>query len=211
MVKGQQAALEARLQSLGGMPADVSGHMEDEAISSVLLSLYAVFSQATLGYAMLHVRAHRFFDGPKEGSTADLAEKHLKNYVQAVNVINQLVSDVVARELDESGEECRCQCPACGLGICLCAAHGTVTINKSWLDVVPPNAPGNIRVRTPRRDSVAARAGLRAGDVILAADGQEIHTLPELQAGIQKHKAGETIQLRVQRASVGVQDITLAP
>ena len=105
MVKGQQAALEARLQSLGGMPADVSGHMEDEAISSVLLSLYAVFSQATLGYAMLHVIAHRFYDCPKEGSTADLAEKHLKNYVQAVNVINQLVSDVVARELDESGEE----------------------------------------------------------------------------------------------------------
>lgn len=208
MAKGHREALEARLRSLG-VPADRSSRKEGQTASAALRPLYAAFSQAVLGYAALHATAHRFYDMSGEDNTADLAEKHLQDYAQAVHAINQMVSDVAVWELGGSGQECQCQCPACGLGICVCAPHGTQTVNKAWRDAVSTDPQGNVWVRLPRRDSAAARARLRAGDVILAVDGQEVRTVLDLQGAIRKHQPGERIQVTVQRPSGEPQDVTL--
>lgn len=45
----------------------------------------------------------------------------------------------------------------------------------------------------------AARAGLRDGDIIIAIDGREIRSVPELQSAIRAHRPNEQIRLRVQR------------
>jgi uncharacterized protein YndB with AHSA1/START domain len=45
----------------------------------------------------------------------------------------------------------------------------------------------------------AAAAGLQAGDVLVAIDGAEIHTVPELGAALRRHQAGDAITLDVVR------------
>jgi len=53
----------------------------------------------------------------------------------------------------------------------------------------------------------AARAGLRAGDVILQADGKKVADRRELQNRLRKAKPGDKIRLHIQRGS-GHRDIT---
>ncbi len=208
MVRGHRQALETRLQNLpSAEPA--SSHKENHADYLALSQLYTSLGKAAFGYAFLHTVAHRFYDGPADGTTADLAEKHLRDYAQAIGRINQVTSDFVVQGQSRSGDECRCQCPACAVGICLCAPHGTITVNKAWRDALPPEAQGNLWLRLPRRGSPADRAGLRARDVILAVDGQQIQTIADLQAAIRKHQPGDSIQLRVKRSSGEPQDIAV--
>jgi serine protease Do len=54
------------------------------------------------------------------------------------------------------------------------------------LDTVTPNSP-------------AARAGLRQGDVIVAADGKPVVDEAALRQAIASHRIGETMQLTVLR------------
>ena len=168
---------------------------------SALHGAYSALNHVALGYAVLHVVAHRFADGDQEGNTADLAEKHLRRYAGVIQEINQLISDAVVAELGETGQECQCQCPSCGLGICLCAPHGTNTINQAWQQTSPPPRGPGIGVRRPRSGS-AARIELREGDRVVAADGQEIGTeadLRVLQQAIREHASGEPVELQIVR------------
>lgn len=86
------------------------------------------------------------------------------------------------------------------MGVCLCALHGTITVNKAWRETSPaPFGPG-VEVRAPRRGSPAAQAGLSKGDRIVAADGQQLPTdldAPVLQATVRAHAPGEPITLEV--------------
>ena len=54
-------------------------------------------------------------------------------------------------------------------------------------------------MRQPKANSAALQAGLRQGDVILAADDQQVQTFQELQAGVRKREPGEVVRLRVKR------------
>ena len=200
MVKSQREALQARLLSSGGSvsgssraaPAHVSrasarGH---GPASSAMGDIHSDFSHAAFRYAVLHTRVHRFGDI----TTADLAENHRRSYAEAALEIHRLVADVVVWELAEEGQECQCACPSCGLGVCLCwHAH------LESPAVGSPAEPAGLLVRSPRANSAAARSGLCEGDIILAADGQELHHYQDLQATVRKHQAGEEIRLRVQR------------
>jgi hypothetical protein len=166
---------------------------------SALHGAYSALSHMALGYAILHAVAHRFFDGPQEGATADLAEDHLRRYAGVIQEINQLVSDAVVAELGEVGQECQCQCPSCGIGVCLCAPHGTNTINQIWQETGPPPRGPGIGVRRPRSGS-AALTVLREGDRVVAADGREIGTevdLRVLQEAIRAHASGEPVELQI--------------
>ena len=58
--------------------------------------------------------------------------------------------------------------------------------------------PG-VRVVRVVENSPAARAGLRAGDVVLAAGGHELFDPDELQALVHDGEPGDTLQLEVQR------------
>ncbi len=165
---------------------------------------------------VLHAAAHRYYDSKGEGNTADLAEKYLREYSEAVHGINCLTSDVAVWDLSRAGQECQCKCPSCGLGVCLCSPHGTNTVSDIWRETASVGAEqtaGGIRVRPPRANSVASRAGLRPGDVIVAVDGQGLanetgDAINMIQKGIGKHPSGEAIRLRVKRPSGDVEEIS---
>ena len=206
MVKDQRGALRARLQNIGGSEPDpasaiapfgMTATLPDKggtrAVSQALHAISTTFSHAAFGYAMLHTVAHRFNDRAGEGNTADMAEEHRRSYADASQAIHQLIPDVVIWEMGQDGE-CACTCPACSLGICLCW-HAHV----DSLMPVSPAEEGGILVRQPKANSAALQAGLRQGDVILAADDQQIQTFQELQAGVRKHEPGDAVHLRVKR------------
>lgn len=127
---------------------------------------------------------------------------HLRRYAGAVQEINQLLSDVVVWELGSAWEEWRCQCPSCGLGMCLCAPHGTITVNRGWRETTRgPRGPG-IEVRPPRIGTPAVRAGLAASDRIVGADDRELATDVDtmtLQKAVSAHEPGQPIRLEVLR------------
>ena len=205
MVKDQRQALQARLESIGGGEPDPTssivpfstGVLPDKegmhAVSGALHALSTTFNHAAFGYAMLHTVAHRFNDRAGEGNTADMAEEHRRSYADASQAIYQLIPDVVIWEMGKDGE-CTCTCPSCSLGICLCW-HAHV----DSLMPVSPAEEGGILVRQPKANSAALQAGLRQGDVILAADDQQVQTFQELQAGVRKHEPGDAVRLRVKR------------
>ena len=45
------------------------------------------------------------------------------------------------------------------------------------------------------------KAGLKQGDLVLSADGDEIHERRALYEAINRHRPGERIQLRILRAN----------
>jgi hypothetical protein len=206
--------LRARLSTLGGTGKDEpdliaplpsspeAARAPHHRVARVLHIYDSAFTHMAFGYTMLHAVAHRAYDSQGEGNTADLAEEHPRRYAGAAQEIDQLISDVVVAELDATGNECRCQCPSCALGICLCAPHGTATVNKAWRETTPaPVGPG-IEVRAPRSGSPAAQVGLSKGDRIVAADGQQLPTdldIIILQTAVRGHDSGESILLDVVR------------
>jgi C-terminal processing protease CtpA/Prc len=227
MVRSQREALESRLQAVGGregtlptriaavllpVAADTRNGEGDRNASAALHTLYAAFNHAAFGYAMLHAVAHRYFDSQAQGNTADLAEAHLRGYASAAQEMNQMVSDVTVRELSQRDQPCQCQCPSCSLGVCLCASHGTTTVNTVWRETTPSAPSGGLWVRPPRPDSAAARGGLREGDRIVAVDDQEIASdvdTGSMQGAVRKHQSGEKIRLRVRRLTGEMEEVTV--
>jgi S1-C subfamily serine protease len=55
----------------------------------------------------------------------------------------------------------------------------------------------------PDPSGPAAAAGLRDGDIVVGADGQDVRAAPDLLAAIRRHKPGEQLRLRVVRAAGG--------
>ncbi|MDO8562645.1 MAG: PDZ domain-containing protein [Candidatus Limnocylindria bacterium] len=178
---------------------------------SEIQALYGALGETFGAYAELHAAAHRAFDSLREGSTADLAEAHLRECAAAMHVLDLLVSDVTVAALDEAGRECRCRCPACGLGLCLCAPHGATTVRDARRAGVPEPTAGGLRVRRPRHGSAADHARLRPGDVVVAIDGATIaHDLDAqaVQRAIDTHASGDEITLHVERAGAGAIDLS---
>jgi len=207
LVKNHQQALVTRLKDLPSL--EISVNLDVQEGYSSLSKLFAAINQAIFDYSLLHMFAHRFYDSQEDDCTADLAEKHLREYVKAVNSINQLISEIVVQGQSKSSEECQCNCPACALGICLCASHSTITVNEIWRDAITSETKDILSVRPPRRGSAAELVGLRVGDKLIAVDGQQIRTIPSLQEAIRKHHSGEQILIKVQRSSGESQDFTV--
>lgn len=194
----QREALQRQRDRLA-MPRE---NVAELKLARALRPLYSILNEAALGYAVLHAAAHRDFDSQAEGNTATLAEKHLRAYAAAIQEIDALSSDVVVQEMSSAGMECRCQCPACGLGLCLCAPHGTDTVRQAWRETLPPAREGGLRVRQPRSGSEADRVGLREGDRVVAIDEKDVATdldLVAIQGAIRGHSPGEEIRLKVRR------------
>ena len=63
---------------------------------------------------------------------------------------------------------------------------------------------GEARVATCRPGSPAAKAGLRAGDLIVAADGLPVTRIAELRHVLAPHYAGDTVSLTVERGAAAV-------
>jgi class 3 adenylate cyclase len=192
------------------------------APSAALQTLYALLSQATFGYSVLHVVAHRQLDSPwaiEEGNTADLAEELLREYARALEVLDAKGCEVTVWELTREGLPCRCVCPSCSLGICLCWVHGIATVVDARKPVLTRDAgPGaaGMPVASPREESAALVAGVGEGDAILAIDDQRVGAETDLNArvgGFQKaitaHGPGEWIRMKVRNPSGDVRDVRL--
>jgi membrane-associated protease RseP (regulator of RpoE activity) len=190
----------------------VEGLSEGEAypISTALQLAHTMFNQAVIGYSMLVSMGARFLDSPfsaDEGTAFHLAKQHMGNYTQAIQQITHLLYDVLLAELDAEGFECQCQCPSCGAGVCLCSLAGRLHLSRAWEAAGPMLEDGAIYVQLPRQDSVAARAGLQKGDLVIAAGGYEIDSFGVIQGAIRDVGPGEDVQLTVQRKSEASEDV----
>ncbi len=224
ITKRQREALQARLKQIQqpvipGEQNKAERPREQSAppLSPGLSDLQGLINEAALGYAIMHAMAHRLFDSREDGNTADLAEGHLRSYSHASQVLNRLISDVTIWELGDAGRECQCQCPSCGLGVCLCSPHGTNTVGDVWREtaaVYAETAGRGMRVRPPRSNSAAIRAGLHAGDMVFAVDGREVpdeswDSIGTIQDAVKKHKSGEIVRFQVRRASGETEEISV--
>ncbi len=218
MSGAQQRTLEARLQAVAGdiaIPdrsvAEFDGGGGGYPVSSALRQASTALNQAILGYAMLRTIALRFRDSPMigEGNTGDMAERHTENYIGAVHKINQILHTVVLWEMNREGSACLCDCPCCGLGICLCAVSARTTLSDAWAKVGPIADEVEVFLHPPRSGSAAANAGLHHGEVIVAVDGQELESYSTLQSAVRGHQSGEAIELRVRRGSGELEEITV--
>ena len=191
--------------------------------SHALRDLYGLLGQATFGYSILHVVAHRQLDSPwaiEEGNTADLAEALMREYARALEILDTKGCELTVWELSKEGLECRCVCPSCSLGICLCWVHGIATAVDARRPVLAGEkapSPSGITVVPPRTDSVALLAGVGQGDAIVAIDDQRVGgdgdvdgMIGVFQRAIKAHGPGDEIQLRVQNRSGDVRNVQLA-
>jgi S1-C subfamily serine protease len=64
------------------------------------------------------------------------------------------------------------------------------------LDVAPSSAAQKAGIRPSRRD---AEGRVRLGDVIVAVDGEAVHSADDLQSRLEKHAVGDTVSVRVRR------------
>ena len=223
LARDQRQALEARLQTIGGtiplsnMPSvalSVSGST-DEAnypVSTALQTAYTLFSQAIIGYAVLHPLATRFADSyvvAEEGTAYHLCRQQAQNYIEAIQNVSHLLHDVILWELDQEHLECQCTCPSCGVGVCVCALAGRSFLRDAWEEAGPIADDRGVYIQTPRQNSAAAKIGLHHGEVILAAAGQEIESYGDLQSIVRNTESGGDIRLTVRRNSDVKEDVLM--
>lgn len=220
----QRDALRARLEAVGGGEASLgvaaANQPRAEAArprpaSAILQASISAFAEAIAGYSILYATARLMYDV----ATCDLAERHLHAYIQVLQAIIRLIPDVVGWELRQEGLACRCICPACSLGACLCIRNSVDLLRGEWgatplgerspepnaVDMLlagwagVPSGQGVDLRSEPRPGSQLAEAGVHQGDRILSVDGQEVSTNGELQSAIRKHQIGEELTLRIER------------
>ncbi len=212
--RAQKLTLESRLHTISpavsfphrSTKVLVSNSHFQEAgypISTTLQVVYTMFQQAVIGYSVLHSLSTRFMDGPllaDEGTSYHLARQHTQNYINFIQQIARLIHDALIWELDKKGLECKCTCPSCSVGICLCAPAGRSFLRDSWQEAGPIANDEGVYVQLPKQDSIAQKAGLHRGDVILVIDDQEIETYRDLQKVVREAKPGEDIRLTIRRS-----------
>lgn len=165
-----------------------------------ILSVQEGFIAATQAYAMLFATARILC----EPEVCDLAEQHLTHHVEALRVLARMLPGALARELNADGIHCRCICPSCGIGACLCVRSSIAVVAEAWGWPDLPIGDGVELRSPPRPGSQLAAAGIHEGDRIMSVDGTPVRSNPELQAALRKHQIGEMAQLRI-RSSTGEQ------
>jgi ferritin-like metal-binding protein YciE len=85
--------------ALFGKVAGIIDLLRSEGISKGLRDDYAAFSLAAISYSMLHTTATALGDS----RVASLAERHLRDHADAIMRINEIMPEVVTRELENDG------------------------------------------------------------------------------------------------------------
>ncbi len=131
-----------------------------------------------------------------------------------INAAGELVginTAVIAKNMDATGVE--------GIGFAIpvnlargvmrdIIAHGHVV--RGWSGLIAEDfsdelaaqyglAHGGVVITNLYANGPAANAGLRAGDILLAIDGHDLHSAQDAMAQLASHKPGGSVQLRVQR------------
>lgn len=215
-------ALETRLQIIGSkisisnesltIPYIAKLGDENHAVSTALQTAYTLFNQAIIGYAILHPLATRFADSlviADDGTSYHLCRKHTQNYIEAIQKISLNLHDTVLWELDQEHIDCQCTCPSCGVGVCVCALAGRAFLRDAWMEAGPIPADVGVFIQTPRENSAALKVGLHLGDMILAAEGQEIDTYSDLQNIVRETEPGGDIRLTVRHHNAVEEDVIM--
>jgi ferritin-like metal-binding protein YciE len=87
--------------ALLGKAAGVINLIRTEGISKALRDDYAAFSLAAISYSMLHTTARSLGDN----RVASMAERHLQDHAACIMRINEIMPEVVVRELKKDGHQ----------------------------------------------------------------------------------------------------------
>lgn len=161
----------------------------------VISAAWEGFAAATQAYAGLYTTARVLY----EPEVCDLAARHLAHHIDGLRVIAGLLPGALARELNEEGLFCRCICPSCSIGACLCVRNSIATVAEAWAWPGLPMGDGVELRSPPRPGSQLAAADIHEGDRIVSVDDIDVRSNAELQAALRKHQLGETAQLRIER------------
>jgi S1-C subfamily serine protease len=77
--------------------------------------------------------------------------------------------------------------------------HRVSTPPRLWLGVLSYTLRDHVVIAAVMPGSPGEKAGLQQGDLVLSADGHEIHERRALYDAINSHRPGESIQLRIMR------------
>jgi PDZ domain len=171
-------------------------HHSERQVSRRLEELAGAAAAALVAYGGLYAAARLQY----ENELCDLADAHAADWASESQAINDLLPRAVHAELLEAGLTCRCACPACSIGACGCTRNSIETIREHWgRPGLEPSEGLELRV-PPRPDSQLSEAGLERGDLVLAIDGEVVHTNSELQRALRRHPIGEAMRAQVVRA-----------
>ncbi len=77
--------------------------------------------------------------------------------------------------------------------------HRVSTPPRLWIGVLSYTLREHVVIAGVMPGSPGERAGLKQGDLVLSADGNEIHERKALYEAINRHRPGERVQLRIMR------------
>jgi S1-C subfamily serine protease len=86
---------------------------------------------------------------------------------------------------------------------------GREFLSTTWAEAGPIADDEGVYVQLPKQNSAAVKAGLRRGDVILAAGGQEIESYGDLQSAVRNGEPGEEIRLTVRRGPDELEEVAV--
>jgi hypothetical protein len=144
-------------------------------------------------YGSLYAAARLLYQDPM----CDFADASAAEWVRETRATFDLLPSVVIGELLDEGLTCRCICPACGIGACLCMRTSIATIRAQWGQ--PGLEPGEgIELRIPPPPgSQLAEAGLDQGDRVVSVDGEVVHVNADLQRALRRRPFGEPMPMEV--------------
>lgn len=96
---GAAGAVKGAVTGVLGALAGVYDKVRKDTASRALRDDYTALSLATISYTMLHTTAL----GLRQGATAEIALRHLKNLTPLVMELNEVIPPVVAKELSLEG------------------------------------------------------------------------------------------------------------
>jgi S1-C subfamily serine protease len=79
--------------------------------------------------------------------------------------------------------------------------HRISTPQRLWLGVLSYTLRDHVVIAGVMPGSPSEKAGLKQGDLVLSADGREIHERKALYEAINLHRPGESVQLKIMRES----------
>jgi serine protease Do len=115
-----------------------------------------------------------------------------KGQLLAVSYLN--FADLVRPILGIPGE-----CFLSGRDELLRHGHRVSTPPKLWLGVLSYTLREHVVIASVMPGSPGEKAGLRQGDLVLSADGNDIHERKAFYEAINRHQPGERVQLRILR------------
>jgi S1-C subfamily serine protease len=127
-------------------------------------------------------------------NTAGAAQAQGISFAVAINTARPAMDSVVATG--------RVRRPVLGIEVL-----GTITPALARANGLPTDR--GVMVRVPDPSGPAGRAGVRDGDIIVAADGQDVRSSPDLLAAIRRHQPGEPLRLRIVRAGGATLEVTV--